>query len=100
MIDVSGPTPQLVRLQMPPDAHRSMVSDHVACGGRICDLLWYPDTSAIAFVSSSRDHKHAWLRVPDARTGPVRTLHQEQSKTKGSETFHAQHQHVLPAPSH
>src|SRR6266566_6264877 len=53
VIDLTGPTPQLVRLQMPPDAHRSMVSDHVACGGRICDLLWYPDASAIAFVSSS-----------------------------------------------
>src|SRR2546430_5850744 len=82
VIDVSGPTPQLVRLQMPPDAHRSMVSDHVACGGRICDLLWYPGASAIAVVSSSRDHKHPWVRVADARTGAVRTLLEEQSKTQ------------------
>src|SRR5207302_3081791 len=52
VIDVAGPTPQLVRLQMPPDAHRSMVSDHVACGGGICDLLWYPDASGVALVSS------------------------------------------------
>src|SRR5207247_6419861 len=73
VIDVSGPTPQLVRLQMPPDAHRSMVSDHVACGGRICDLLWYPDASAIAFVSSSRDQQQEWVRVGDAQHATVRT---------------------------
>ena len=96
VIDVSGAKPQLVRLQMPPDAHRSMVSDHVACGGRICDLLWYPDASAIAFVSSSRDHKHAWVRVADARTGAVRTLLEEQAKTQVGEVGVAQNWRVLP----
>src|SRR5690606_6037416 len=31
--------PQVVRLQMEPDAHRSTVSDHVACSGNtVCDL--------------------------------------------------------------
>ncbi len=96
VIDVSGPTPQLVRLQMPPDAHRSMVSDHVACGGRICDLLWYPDASAIAFVSSSRDHKQAWVRVADARTGTVRTLLEERAATQVGEVGIAQNWRVLP----
>jgi dipeptidyl-peptidase-4 len=96
VIDVSGPTPQLVRLQMPPDAHRSMVSDHVACGGRICDLLWYPDASAIAFVSSSRDHKQAWVRVADARTGAVRTLLEERAATQVGEVGIAQNWRVLP----
>src|SRR3989442_3578341 len=81
---------------MPPDAHRSMVSDHVACGGRICDLLWYPDASAIAFVSSSRDHKHAWVRVADARTGAVRTLLEEQAKTQVGEVGIAQNWRGLP----
>ena len=96
VIDVSGPTPQLVRLQMPPDALRAMVSDHVDSGGRICDLLWYPDASAIAFVSSSRDHKHAWVRVADARTGAVRTLLEEQAKTQVGEVGIAQNWRVLP----
>jgi dipeptidyl aminopeptidase/acylaminoacyl peptidase len=96
VIDVSGPTPQLVRLQMPPDAHRSMVSDHVACGGRICDLLWYPDASAIAFVSSSRDHRQAWVRVADARTGAVRTLLEERAATQVGEVGIAQNWRVLP----
>jgi dipeptidyl-peptidase 4 len=101
VIDLSGATPQVIRLQMPPDAHRSMVSDHIACGGfggggRICDLLWYPDGSSIAFVSSSRDHKHAWVRVADARTGAVRTLFEETSATQVGEVGAAQNWRVLP----
>jgi dipeptidyl aminopeptidase/acylaminoacyl peptidase len=83
VIEVDGPSaPRVVRLDMPPDAHRSMVTDHIACGGRICDLLWYPDGSALAFVSSSRDHKQAWVRVADANTGQVRTLFEERSTTQ------------------
>jgi len=96
VIDMSGPTPQLVRLQMPPDAHRSMVSDHVACGGRICDLLWYPDNSGVAFVSSSRDHKQAWVRVADARTGAVRTVLEEHAATQVGEVGIAQNWRLLP----
>src|SRR6266576_7049190 len=96
VIDVAGPTPKVVRLQMPPDAHRSMVSDHVACGGRICDLLWYPDGSSVAFVSSSRDHKHAWVRVADARTGVVRTLLDERAATQVGDVGIAQNWRVLP----
>jgi len=83
VIEVEGPdAPRVVRLQMPPDQHRSMVTDHIACGSGICDLLWYPDGSAFAFVSSSRDHKHAWVRVADATTGAVRTLFEETSETQ------------------
>jgi dipeptidyl-peptidase 4 len=85
VIDVEGPdggAPRVVRFQMPPDAHRSTVSDHVACGTRICDARWYPDGSAVAFVSSSRDHKQSWMRVADASTGAVRTLFEETSATQ------------------
>jgi dipeptidyl-peptidase 4 len=83
VIDVESPNPpRVVRLQMPPDQQRSTVSDHIACGGAICDARWYPDGSAIAFVSSSRDHKQAWMRVADASTGAVRTLFEERSATQ------------------
>ena len=34
-----------------------------ACGGAICDVQWYADGSKLAFISSSRDHKQAWLRI-------------------------------------
>ena len=74
--------PHVVRLNMPPDAHRSTVSDHVACGGGICDVQWYPDGSHLAFISSSRDHKTAWFRVADAQTGEVRTLFEEKMATQ------------------
>ncbi len=74
---------RVVRLTMPPDAHRSTVSDHIACDdGMICDVQWYPDGSHLAFISSSRDHKQAWLRVADATTGAVREVLHEQSATQ------------------
>ena len=77
-----GGTPSVVRFQMPPDQHRSTVSDHVACAGGICDVEWYPDGSHLAFVSSARDHKTAWFRVADANTGAVRTLFEEHMPTQ------------------
>ena len=95
-----GPgAPRVVRLAMPPDAHRSTVSDHVACsGGTLCDAQWYPDGSALAFVSSSRDHKTAWMRVADAGTGAVRTLFEETSATQiGDASLGERLWRVLPA---
>jgi dipeptidyl aminopeptidase/acylaminoacyl peptidase len=90
--------PRVVRFQMPPDAHRSTVSDHVACGGEICDAQWYPDGSHLAFVSSSRDHKSAWFRVADARTGEVRTLFEERMPTQVGDASLAENLwRVLPA---
>jgi dipeptidyl aminopeptidase/acylaminoacyl peptidase len=100
VIEVEGPeAPRVVRLQMPPDAHRSMVSDHIACGTRVCDLAWYPDGSALAFVSSSRDHKRAWVRVADASTGAVRTLFEERSETQIGDASADENWRVLPGSS-
>ncbi len=93
-----GGAPKVVRLEMPPDAHRSTVSDHVACDDGICDVQWYPDGSHLAFISSSRDHKDAWLRVADAATGAVREVLHEQSKTQIGDASLPQHLwRVLPA---
>jgi dipeptidyl aminopeptidase/acylaminoacyl peptidase len=90
--------PHVVRLQMPPDAHRSTVSDHVACGESLCDAQWYPDGSHFAFVSSSRDHKSAWFRVADAKTGEVRTLFEEKMPTQvGDAALEGHLWQVLPA---
>ncbi|MBW3655333.1 MAG: S9 family peptidase, partial [Gemmatimonadetes bacterium] len=90
--------PRVVRLNMPPDQHRSTVSDHVQCsGGTLCDLQWYPDGSHVAFVSSSRDHKTAWFRVANAQTGEVRTLFEERSQTQlGDASFNEALWRVLP----
>ena len=95
VIDV--PTKTVVRLKMPADQHRSTVSDHVNCGGEICDVQWYPDGSHVAFISSSRDHKQAWMRVANAATGEVRTLFEETSKTQvGDASFPENIWRVLP----
>jgi dipeptidyl-peptidase 4 len=96
VIDV--PTKTVVRLKMPPDQHRSTVSDHVNCGGEICDVQWYPDGSHLAFISSSRDHKQAWMRVANAATGEVRTLFEETSTTQvGDASLPENLWRVLPA---
>ena len=95
----SGGAPRVVRLQMPVDAHRSTVSDHIACrGGTLCDAQWNPDGSQLVFVSSSRDHKSAWVRVADARTGEVRTLFEERMPTQvGDASLNESLWRVLPA---
>lgn len=79
IIDLAGP--RVIRLQMPPDQHRSTLCDDVACKpGEWSDVQWSPDTSHLAFVSTSRDHKHEQLRVADAETGEVRdVLHEDVS---------------------
>ncbi|MEX2110485.1 MAG: DPP IV N-terminal domain-containing protein [Gemmatimonadaceae bacterium] len=91
--------PRLVRLRIPPDQHRSTVTDHVACsGGKVCDVQWYPDGSHLAFVSSSRDHKSAWFRIANAQTGEVRTLFEERMPTQVGDASLAENLwRVLPA---
>lgn len=72
------PTPRLVPLKMPPDAHRSTTSDHIAGrNGIFLDVEWSEDSQTLAFVSSSRDHKSATLRLADPETGEVRDIYNE-----------------------
>lgn len=82
IIDLSGKAPKLVRLQMPPDAHRSTSCDHVSCNGGWEDMQWSPDGRQLAFVSTDRFHKSAQLRVADAGNGKVRDVHLETVKTQ------------------
>src|ERR1700744_5168410 len=68
VIDVD--TAKVTRLKMPPDQHRSTICDDVSCrgGSGWDDVQFAPDGKHVAFVSSSRDHKDAWLRVADTET--------------------------------
>jgi len=94
IIDVEQP--RIVRLQMPADAHRSTVCDHVLCRGEFVDNQWFPDASQLAFVSSSRDHKRAVLRVADAQTGAVRDVLEEVVATQYESGFNRANWYVLP----
>jgi Tol biopolymer transport system component len=55
----------------------------VSCGrdGGWDDVKWAPDGKTLAFVSTSRDHKHETFRIADAKTGAVRTVFHEDVPT-------------------
>ena len=79
-IDLDGP--RVVRLNLPPDQHRSTLCDNVACrGGEWADVQWDKEGSQLAFVSTSRDHKQEVLRIADATTGAVRGVLEEKVPT-------------------
>ncbi len=76
VIDVENA--KVIPLDMEPDDHRSTITDQVAGrDGSLLDIDWAEDSSHFAFVSSSRDHKKATVRIADATTGKVRTLFTE-----------------------
>lgn len=94
MIHVDGP--RVVRLQMPPDQHRSTITDHIAYRGRLADAEWSPNSSQLAFVSVSRDHKHVVLRMTDPGTGVVRDVLEEKVDTFFESGFGSINWHILP----
>ncbi|MHB8215087.1 MAG: S9 family peptidase [Candidatus Sulfotelmatobacter sp.] len=81
IVNLDGP--KVIRLQLPPDQHRSTLCDDLEChGGEWVDVEWSPDANHLAFVSTSRDHKHEQLRVADATTGAVRSVLEETVTTQ------------------
>jgi dipeptidyl aminopeptidase/acylaminoacyl peptidase len=76
VIDVANA--KVVRMQAPPDAHRAMLGDNI----NMADVIWNPDGSQLAYVSTSRDHKSATVKLADANTGAVKTLFEETSPTQ------------------
>jgi dipeptidyl aminopeptidase/acylaminoacyl peptidase len=80
IIDVDSP--KVTRLKMQPDDHRSTLCDDISCDGDFTDNQWSPDSTKLAFVSSSRDHKQAKFRVADAATGDVRDVYTETVPTQ------------------
>ena len=75
--------PRVIRLKLPPDQHRSTLCDDVQCrNGEWADVEWTTDAKQLAFVSTSRDHKHAQLRIADASTGEIRDVLEETATTQ------------------
>ena len=96
VIDLDGP--RVVRLQMPPDQHRSSTCDHVACRGtEFTDVEWSTDATHLAFLSTSRDHKRERLRVADAATGAVRDVLEETVQTEFESGYDFPNWRYLPA---
>jgi dipeptidyl-peptidase-4 len=79
IIEIDGP--KVIRLKMGQDQHRSTICDDVKCGGEWVDVQWNPDGSQVAFVSTSRNHQQANLRVADAATGAIRDVLEEKGET-------------------
>jgi dipeptidyl aminopeptidase/acylaminoacyl peptidase len=76
-------TPRVIRIKLPPDQHRSTLCDDLQCrGGEWADVEWTPDGQQLAFVSTSRDHKHEQFRIADAATGAVRDVLEETAATQ------------------
>lgn len=82
VIDLSAGQPKTIRLQMPPDQHRSTCSDDIVCDDGWEDVQWAKDGKTLAFVSTDRGHKSATLRVADAATGAVRDVYEETVATQ------------------
>ena len=72
---------KVTRLKMGQDQHRSTLCDDVHCGNDWADVQWSPDSSQVAFVSTSRNHQQENLRVADAGTGAIREVLEEKAET-------------------
>lgn len=75
IIDVDKGT--VVTLNIPPDPRRGTLCDDISCSGGFDDNEWSSDGTRLAFVSTSRDHKSAKLRVADVESGDVTEIMSE-----------------------
>src|SRR5688500_1989636 len=74
---IDADTGQMVRLRMAPDARRGTLCDDIACSGSFDDNWWNANSTKLAFVSTSRNHQQAKMRIADAVTGEVRDVLEE-----------------------
>ena len=72
----------ITRFDMENDFQRSTTTDHIAGRkGELLDTQWNQNGTKIAFISSSRDHKTAHLKIADAKTGSVLSIFKENTNT-------------------
>lgn len=75
-------TPKVIRLNMAPDPRRGTLCDDISCSGSFDDNEWNADGTKLVFVSTSRDHKEAKVRIADALTGAVKDIFEEKVATQ------------------
>lgn len=80
IIDVA--VPKVIKLQIPPDPHRSTLSDDIKGGLGWADVYWSDDATKLVFASTNRDHKQEKVRVADAQTGAVTEIFEETVPTQ------------------
>ena len=94
IIDVKSK--KIIKLKMKNDFQRSTTTDHIAGrGSELLDAQWSEDSSKLAFISSSRDHKEAHLQIADSKTGNVRSVFKENVKTYYESGVRAENWRVL-----
>ena len=87
---------KIIKFKMNNDFQRSTTTDHIAGrDGEFLDTQWSDDSSKLAFISTSRDHKEAHLQIADSKTGDVFSLFKENVKTYYESGVRAENWKVL-----
>lgn len=82
IIDIANEAPKVIPLQMSSDARRGTLCDDISCEGSFDDIAWSDDSKQLVFVSTSRDHKEAKVRIANTETGEVKDLFEEIVETQ------------------
>jgi len=88
---------KMIRFDMPSDDRRGTLCDDISCSGAFDDNQWINDGKQLVFVSSSRDHKIAQVRIADAKTGKVKEIFKEEVATQYESGQGAINWHYLEA---
>ena len=73
---------RIVKFKMGRDYQRSTTTDHIAdWDGTLLDANFSDDGKKLAFISSTRDHKEAHLQIADVKTGDIKSVFTEVTKT-------------------
>ena len=87
---------KIIKFNMNNDFQRSTTTDHIAGrDGEFLDTQWSDDSSKLAFISTSRDHKEAHLQIADSKTGDVFSVFKENVKTYYESGVRAENWKVL-----
>jgi dipeptidyl aminopeptidase/acylaminoacyl peptidase len=77
IIEIANEEPKIIPLQMGSDARRGTLCDDISCDGSFDDIAWSEDSKQLVFVSTSRDHKEAKVRMANTETGEVKDIFEE-----------------------